>query len=796
MIKHYLKIAWRNLFKSKTYSVINIVGLAAGLSSFIIILLYLNYELSYDKWNPHLGNIVRVSVICNGDILQGTPTPLASFLADKYPDAQAATSFQSSGSYESLIVANNKSIYQDRIIFADSSFLKVFPYTLLKGDAATALDLPNAIILSEAVSSKFFGVSNPIGKLINIQTHDCIVTGVMKEPAGPSHINCQAIMRDPWEKGNKFWENYSNLTYIRLKHRPDNKTEGAINRLFYNERLKKDNLSFEANKKTAQQTALFTDAMPSIHNFPKHGSSNFTVVSVLLILAILLLLAGAINFSNLDTAKAMSRAKEVGVRKVLGSGKKQVIFQFMTETALQCIISLCLAVVIVYFSLPYLNHSFNISLGFWHQGNAMPVMIQIALCLLAVIIFSGLYPSLLLSRFNTTKILKGNYSTGKRGMLFRNSLIVVQIMVSAFFIIAILIINGQVNYMQHKNKGFSGDQVMRIQAQQNTRDKNFDLVRNTLLAIRGVESVSKTTLVPGDKDLFDTATSAFKIDGKEYRLGSVKISAGYFKTLNVPLLKGRYFTEADPSDQHTRTAIINEAAAMKLNVTNPVGKFISFPYCDSVLTQVVGVVKDFNVAGFESKVQPLVYTIGNEACAFQSGGAMLVKINGNTAQSAIDDITQAWTKIEPGYPLRYSFIDENFAQLFLSYTRLQKIISFFAFIAILISAMGLFALTAFYSRQRTKEIGIRKVLGASINSLAALLSKDFIRLVVVAIIITTPIAWWALNKWLQTFAYRIAVSWFTFLLAGLIIFVVTVLTVSVQAIRTSLLNPVNSLRTE
>jgi len=315
-----------------------------------------------------------------------------------------------------------------------------------------------------------------------------------------------------------------------------------------------------------------------------------------------------------------------------------------------------------------------------------------------------------------------------------------------------------------------------------------------LLSVSGVTHVAKTINVPGDKNL-DTATINYKYAGKEYRMASVKISTDYFKTLQVGLVHGRLFTD-DYSDQNTRTAIINETAVRTMNVADPIGKTISFPYCDSVPLRIVGVVKDFNVHGFETAVQPVVYTIGNKACMFQSGGAILVKLNSNHTQQTVAAIEQAWKNIEPDFPIRYSFLDDNFQQLFLSYVRLQKIIVFFAAIAILISVVGLFALTAFFTKQRTKEIGIRKVLGATVGHLATLVGKEFIYLVLLSFLIITPIAWWAMHKWLETFAYRINISWWMFGAAGLLVLFIALATVSFQAVKAALANPVKSLKVE
>jgi putative ABC transport system permease protein len=335
---------------------------------------------------------------------------------------------------------------------------------------------------------------------------------------------------------------------------------------------------------------------------------------------------------------------------------------------------------------------------------------------------------------------------------------------------------------------------LRLQTTQKTRDKDFDLTRNLLLGVPGVQYVSKTTSVPGDGSL-DTMTVAFKTAGEEHRLSSVKVSTDYFKTLDIGLVQGRSFNDSY-SDQNTRTAVINESAVKRMSLKNPIGSFITFFSCDSVPVQIVGVVKDFNVLGFENSVLPTVFTIGNKACRFQSGGAVLIKLNSNQLNNTIAAIEQKWKEIEPDFPIKYSFLDENFQKLFSSHIRLQKVISFFAAAAILISVIGLFALTAFLVSQRSKEISIRKVLGAEFSHLTSLLSRDFIKLVLLAVVIATPLGWWACNEWLQTFAYRINMNWMIFLIAALVIIGIAILTIGVQVIKATVANPVKSLKTE
>jgi putative ABC transport system permease protein len=797
MIKTYLKTAWRNSQNSLAFTAINIFGLAAALTSFILILLYLNYNLSYDKWNPDLKKVYRVSMQDRQDILQTTPAPLAGFLANKYPNTEAATSLQSDGDFPVLVAAGGKKLYQKNVVTADSNFLRVLPYHLIKGDPRTALNPPNAALISAELSAALFGNTDPIGQPLKVYNAiNCVVTGVFAQPQNPTHLPVSMVMRDPYGKSNNFWENMSYQTYIKLKTAvSDVAIEDGINRVFYAGHLKTDNTTYEKYSSSGQATTLFIDPIGSIHNFPKHGASNFAMVSLLLALAVLLLLAGAINFSNLAVAQSIKRAKEVGVRKVLGSNRGQLIAQFMTETTVQCLVSLGLALLAVSLLLPYFNQAFGVTLHFWGQGNAANLSIQILGCIVAVIPLSGGYPAFFLSRFNTSKVLKGDYSTGTKGTILRNALIVLQFMVAVFFVTGVATISAQINYLEKRDKGFSGTQVMRIQAAQKTRDANFETNRQQLLSIPGVRFVAKTTNVPGDQLFVDTSTLKFTFAGSPYRMASIKVSTDYFKTLGVSLVAGRNFT-AEPADQQTRSAIINQSAAAALHVSDPVGKTLFFPECDTVPVQIVGVVRDFNEGGFERAVQPEVYTIGNKACMFQSGGAILVKIGGNQLPQSVAGIVHAWNAIEPDFPIQYSFLDTNFGQLLDSYDRLKHIITLFGAVALVISITGLFALTTFFTGRRTKEIGIRRVLGANTAQLIVLLGREFVLLVGLSVLLTVPLAWWAVHEWLQTFAYRIQLSWLLFFAAGAGVLLIAIATISVQSIRAAFTNPAQSLRNE
>lgn len=797
MLKSYLKIAWRNLRNNKWYSAINIIGLGVGLASFILVLLFLNYELSYDKWNPELEKIYKLGLEDKDGIAWNgaTPEPLGRLIADKYSNAEAATRISGAGEYEILVAANDKKIYQKGITEVDSLFFKVFPHQLSSGNINTVLNAPNAAVITEAVKEKLFGDEDPVGKTIQLYGRlELVVTGIIQSPDQPSALNMQILFRSPYEKSNNHWQNFSYQTFVKVKKAVSPRQfESAINHIYYNNQQKKDNRTYQQYLEKENKTLIFSEKLSALHNFPKSGGSNFKTVVVLLVLAFLLLVAGAVNFSNLSIATSIKRAKEVGVRKVLGGRRKQLFWQFMGEAILSCSISLCIAALLVVALMPWFKQEFNIRFSIL-GANIPDIVLQIALCIVTVILLSGLYPSVFLSRFNTSKILKGNYSQGKSGLKLRNLLLILQFTLSAFFVFAVIVISSQVHYMQTRDKGFSGSQIVRIEAQQSTREDGFDKARAALLSIPGVELVSKTTLVPGDAEV-DTILNDYTFNGQTIKMTTVKVSADYFKTIGTPVLKGRDFNNSY-ADQNTRSLILNETATRLWDDQKVIGSFVGMPYCDSVKAQVVGITKDINVQDMANAVRPIAYSINNKACGYLSGGALLVKLSGNNLSQTISNIETSWKQIEPEVPVRYSFLDENFQRIFKIYFTIQKTISFFALVAILISAMGLFALTAYIIKERTKEIGIRKVLGADVGDVVVLVSKLFLQLIIIALLIAIPLSWLAATKWLQTFAYRIHLSWFMAAVTILTIAVIVLITIGTQAVKAALTNPVKSLKTE
>jgi putative ABC transport system permease protein len=794
MLRTYLKTSIRNLLKFKAYTAINIGGLGIALAAFLMLLLYLNYELSYDRWSPDMGRAYRVTLKTGTNFNDDpTPAPLAPFLAQRVPGITAASRIQAAGSWEVLVGTTEKQVFLKDFVSADSGFFSVFPYRLVQGDPATVFSTQGNVALSQETATLLFGRENPIGKTVLLYNKvPAKVTGVFAAPSTPTHFGASVIMRDKWvEQSSDNWQNFSYTTYLQTRPgMTEAELSDRINRVYYDARIKKDNLSYDAYRRAGHEPVLVTERVTDIHNFPKAGGGHFSTTLSLFILAILLLVSGAINFSNLSLVKSFQRAKEVGVRKVLGSSPLQIRLQFLIEVGLQCLGALVLSLLLVRLALPAFDSAFGLDIHLGTGGVIWKLAWQLALALVLISVVSGLYPSLVLSRFRPVKVLKGE-SGGAMNRSFSSTLTVVQFAVSVFFICCVVVVALQMHFMKTRDLGLNTAQVVRVGTEQRIWDKGFEATRRQLLDIPGVEYVSKTTVVPGTEGL-DTATNSFLHEGKEYRFVSERVSEDLFATLSVPAVQGRLFSYDHPEDEDN-TAIINETAAKALGAAGVVGSSIQFKDCATPY-QIVGVVRDFHVQGFETKVQPALYSISNSHCGYQSGGSILLRIRASRTPQVLASLTQAWKTIDPGVPLRYTFMDEDFANLLKSYTRLESIILLFAGISILIALVGLLALAAYVSQRRTKEIGIRKVLGAGLLDLTGLLTRQFTFLVAIGILVAVPLAWYALHRWLDGFAYHISLSVWVLMGAGGAAFLLSVLTVGLQALRAARANPMKSLR--
>ncbi|RFS19679.1 ABC transporter permease [Chitinophaga silvatica] len=798
MLKNYFLIVFRGLKQHKFINLVKIGGLAVSLTSFLIILLYLNNELSYDQWHPTLKNVYRVSEQTSANHTDNpAPAALASFLQEHIPGITAYTHLQQTGDFELLFGTETTKIYQKEVVMADSGLLDVFPYQLLAGDPHTAFKNPGSALITPELSEKLFGKQDPVGKVFKLYNQlPFTVTGVLAPLSTPSHIRATAILMDPapYNMRNS-WGNISYMTYVRLSH-PTGiaKLEDQINRVYYDHHLKQDNKTYEAVVNSGHAPGLFAEEVKDIHNFPRLDKSSFKTTLILFVLAVLLLISGALNAGNLSLVKAMRRGREIGVRKVLGANKLQIVKQFLLETGVHTLISLVLAGLLLILVLPWFNKAFGLSLSIIHAPFIVTLIAQVLGAVLVIIMISGIYPAWMFARQTAMSVLKQKLKITGKGLQFSNSLLVVQFSVSMFFIVAALIMLQQMSYMKNRDIGFTPEQVVQIQVRQQTWDNNFSNVRTKLLEVPGVTNVSKTTAVPGG--YIDTTYTSFTHNGRVVSLTSVRVSTDIFKTLSIPVKDGRWFDDEHPEDLDN-TAIINESAAKLLGGEGIIGSNIRYKDCDSVPYKIVGVVKDFQTQGFDSYVRPTFYSVSNAHCGrYQSGNSLLLKIKSGGLDKTMAGITAAWGTIEPEIPLRYSFLDDNFQRLFTDYIRVQYLVQIFTAISVIIALMGLLALTVFVTNQRLKEISIRKVMGASVGNVVLLLSKDFLRLVIIAIVLASPIAWYLVEYWLKDFAYRVNVSWLIFAVAALGVILMAGLTIGWQAIKASNVNPANSLKSE
>ena len=836
MLKNYFLIAWRSIKNNAGYTFFNITGLAVGLAVFIITLLYVNNETAYDKWDKQLARVYRVGI---NQTKEGETTnqfwtayPMGNEMMNTCPEVQAVTRMIERG--ELLVSYKGNSLYEKKVIMADSSFFTVFPYRFTQGSRLTALSRPNTVILSAAMAEKIFGTGDAIGKTIDVSTawtgkQTLEVAGVI-EKTGPSHLDFNICISyfntQPNNWGRQFF-----TTYVLLK--PGAPVAALAEKaktiylngqaaLLYNE-MSGSNAAMQApgnhpaewlkaNDKLSS-AGVFFEAAPNIHLSPKatgwrDAAANHPVINseagnsmpviYFSIAAILVLLLACINYTNLSIARAGKRAKETGMRKVMGAAKRQLISQFLAEAFLQCFAALLLGVLFAAWMIGFVNNAFGLQLQLWDallpQRN-IALMVQLAVVVISVSLLSGLYPAFILSSFQPVKVLKGNISKNIKGRLLRNGLVVLQFAISACFIIGLFVIYSQLKYMRTNDPGFTAQQVLVLNPANSSlispqeKDNKLADIQNRLLQIPGVTQVTASDAYPGVPSL-DVQQATYK--GNNFDMNFHYIYYGYFKTLNMPVVAGRDFSTAHLMDS-VNAAVINETAVRKLGLKNPVGSTINILLRDYT---VIGVLKDNYEAGYNTAVSPAIYAIGAKTGMLGGYNTLLVKLNSSDVEKTTAAINGVWKTIEPAFPLKYSWLDEDFGKLVEKYQRFGTITTMLGTVAMLIALMGIFALSAFMAGQRTKEIGIRKVFGASVAGITAMLSKSFMIMVAIALLIAFPAAYWLMAKWLQGFAYRIQISWVVFLLTGVLVIGLALLTVSIQAIKAAMANPVKSLRIE
>lgn len=807
MIKNYLKIAWRNLRKNKFYTSINIFGLAVGIATCLLILLYVLNELNYDKYNVNAGRIYRVNneVKFGGNYfdLAQAPALMGPTMIKEFPQVEQYTRIRWHNSL--LIRKGNANINEGRVAFADSTLFNVFTLPMLNGDPGTALKEPYSIVITEKIAKKYFNHTDVVGKSFLINDVDNYkITAVIKDVPPQSHFNYDffvAMSGNPDSRDDN-WLSQNYNTYILLKKTTDvRKFEPELNKMmdrYVGPKLKQAiNLTLEEFKKGGGYVRASLMPVTDIHLHSNKvgelsGNSSVQFVYIFSAIALLILLIACVNFMNLSTARSSNRAKEVGVRKVLGSLRKNLVRQFMTESLLMSFIAMVFAVLIAWLLLPYFNQlsgkTLDASLLF------RPLMILSFFSLvLGVGLLAGSYPAFFLSAFQPVDVLKGKLSAGFKRSWFRSGLVVFQFTISIMLIIGTLVIYNQLSYIRNKDIGFNRSQVLVIQNTDALKGQAATF-RNELLQISGVQNATLSGFLPVNynrsNDALFTSTSFDEKTAMSTQIWGV--DENYIPALDMKLLDGRNFSPDFGTD--STGIIINEAAAKFLATKDLLNKKLY--RIEDIETKkineyhIIGVIKNFNFSSLRDVITPLGLILENEP------GNISVRINTANVSAVIDRIKNKWQTMASGQPFEYSFMDDQFNNLYASEQKTGRIFIAFAVLAIVIACLGLFGLVTYAAEQRTKEIGIRKVLGANVPNIVAMISKDFLKLVFIAFLFAFPIAWWAMNKWLQDFAYRVNIGWWIFFAAGALAIMIALVTVSFQAIKAAVANPVKSLRTE
>jgi len=799
MFKSYFKTAWRSIWKNKAFSAINIFGLAIGMAACIMIMLFVTYEKSFD--NIHTKNIYRLNEVQKFEGMVASQKvalsmfPMGQTLKNEFPEIKNFTRIRWQDKFQ--MTFGDKRTYFPHAYFVDSTFLQIFDFKLINGNRSAVLEKPNSAVLTQASAEKLFGKENPIGKTVTHYSSDTInfvVTGVLENVPQNSQMQFDALFSfssvyEPW-MFNAWGGNWLN-TYLELA---PNTNIAALEKKFpayLRKYLKEDDnwKNYELFLLPLKEVhAGATDVGLDYINYQKFDK-NYT--NIFFIIALIVLLIACINFMNLSTARSAERAKEVGIRKSIGAFRWQLSMQFLSESVIVSFIALLFAILIVQLSLPYIN---NLS----QRNLQLPLFTNVGLLIsllagtLIIGILSGLYPSAYLSSFQPVKVLKGSVQTGKNKSLLRNVLVVSQFASAIFLMIATIFAVKQLNFMRDRDPGFTKDQVITIPLDDITFRK-YNVVKQQLLGNTLINSVSGAQDVLGSH--LDQSGVQFIGDGPKRDLTSTRliVDPDYLKLYNISLLLGKNFS--NEATANGKEYIINESLAKELLKDNPkkpmswlLGKNFGF---DSVGT-IVGVAKDFNFNSLHHKIETM-FMFSQKDWGFSN---MSVKINGGKVKEAITFMQSVWQKEFPDRSFEYEFLDDHFAEVYRADKQVSNIVGILAALAIIISCLGLFGLASYSAERRIKEVGIRKVLGASVQNIVLMLSKDFLKYVLIAAIIAWPLAWFSIYKWLQDYAYRINISWWIFLLSVIIALLIAFVTISFQAFRAAVTNPVKNLRTE
>jgi putative ABC transport system permease protein len=818
MFKNYLKIAWRNVMKSKLFSFINIIGLSVGLTCCMLISLYIINETSYDVYQKNADNIYQLGTefigLGNFKKLPNTPAAMGETMKNVFPEIEQTTRLAGLFSEDKTLLQYNepngasKSFYETKGFLADSTFFRMFTYNFVEGNAAAALSNPNTVVLSDDIAKKFFGNQPALGKVIHISSstngdHDFIVTGVFKPINKPSHIDARFFMSMMGgsiadyikRQAGDLATNNLFYTYLRLKPGADAKKLEAKFPAFIDKYAGKDLKAVGFNKKQFLVPLKKIHLNEDLKNNITPGGS-VTYLYILGSIALFTLLIACINFMNLATAQSSKRSSEVGIRKVLGAEKKLLVTQFLGESVLMSLLAFLFAVLFTELLLPAFNNVSGKHLTLSFSNNLVLILAFIALSVITGLI-AGSYPAFYLSSFNPVKVLKGKFSNSFSAVALRKGLVIFQFIISVVLIVASVVIANQMKYLRSADLGFDKDREIVVPLRSGTAKHLYTSFKNELLKQSKVINVGASLYYPG---IANVADNIYYTDGGSMQEGKdVKmdyIDTRYLQTLNIKPVAGRLFSDDYYPQDTTGSIVLNETAVKTLGFANApkaINQKLHASFNGVIYNfNIIGVVKDFHFEDLHVPIGPYGFMLNLPP----QYNYAIVHVKPGDINASLQMIQNVWHNLNPSEPFDYSFLDKDFQKNYDAENKLSAIVGDFTIIAILISCLGLFGLATFSAEQRIKEIGVRKVLGASVTSIVTLLSKDFIKLVAIAVIIASPIAWLVMHKWLQSFAYRINISWIVFLITTVVALLIALITISFQAIRAAIANPVKSLRTE
>ncbi len=805
MIKNYFKIAWRNLLKNKAFSFINVLGLSIGIAVSFIIILFVKDELSYDRFNVKADRIVRIIFNANingGKISEASVMPpVANALKNDYPEVEAATRLRSMGT--TTATYKEKTFKDDQLAFVDPNFFEVFTLPLIKGDVKTALQHPQSLVITKETAHKYFGDEEPLGKTLSFNHNESelfTVTGVIENVPVNSHFHFAIFssMTSLPEAKSDSWMESNFFTYALLKdgydyRKLENKLPNMVEKYMGPQILQNMGMSLSQFRTKGNSLGFALQPLTSIHLHSQTSSEfepggDVKYVYIFGAIAGFMLLIACINFINLSTAGASKRAKEVGVRKVMGSERSDLIKQFLTESVLVTFSAVLIAYLFVQLALPLFDDLSGKKLNIGYQ--LQPIISLVALGVV-VGILAGIYPAFFLSSFRPIAVLKGRMSASKKSLGLRSGLVVFQFFISVSLIIGTIIVFQQMNYIRNKKLGYNKEQLL-VLPNSWALGKNEKAFKDQLLKDSRVSNVTLSWYKPAGPSNSNNALAY--PEGKEnqiMRTLEYHVDEQYIPTFEMQMVAGRNFSAEFKTD--SSAMIINETAAKEFGFgDHAIGQKITRQKGDkgnNLPYTVIGVVKDFNFKSLHETITPLLMVLEPES-------GFIIKIKTADVPGLLSSIKQTWSSFVPDEPFTYAFMNDLYNKTYLAEQKTGTILNIFALLTIFVACLGLFGLATYTAEQRTKEIGIRKVLGATVTQVTNMLSKEFLRLVCIACIIAFPLAWWAMSKWLQDFAYKIQISWWVFLIAGVAALAVALLTVSFQSIKAALMNPVKSLKSE